>query len=154
MWSTLSVFDQISINSEEFPPQSAEETKNEMVSVSTHNDVYWTCANRDENSVRTGNNREQDWAGFSCSDFRRKHSEDLNMSKCIKRIWAYDTIIGGWKQTNISLKILSLYKYYSFEKCIQIDSANVFFLDWSLCSLVLAAGLNDNSVDIWPMSHY
>lgn len=96
--------------------------KNEIVSVTTHNDVYWTCAIRDENRVRTGNNREHlnikegflfsSRAGFSCSDFRRKHAEfcgmDLNMSKCIKWIWAYDTIIGGWKKTNISLKIKSL----------------------------------------------
>lgn len=72
------VFDHISINSEEFPTQSAEEKKREMMSVSTHNDVYWTWAIGDENRVRTGNNREQDWAGFSCSDFRRKHA-DLNM---------------------------------------------------------------------------
>lgn len=91
-------FYRISIHSEEFPPQSAE--KNEMVSLSTHKNVFWTCGIREESREKTGNDREQDWAGFFCSDF------------CIKLIWAHDTIIGSWKQTKISLKkIMSLYKH-------------------------------------------
>lgn len=53
-----------------------QEKKKETVSVSTHKNVFWTCAIREESRERTGNNREQD---FFALIFVSKESEPMTL---------------------------------------------------------------------------